>query len=93
MIYRYLQICILCLPFTLLGCVNNADRLGEHVAKIASEQTYNPNASRDNLEVIPTGSGERMEGAYQIYTGKQDSELSGTDSQVIESFGQGSGKK
>lgn len=88
---RNLFFFILCLPLLLGGCVNNADRLGGHVVKLASEQTYNPNASRENLDVIPSGSGERMEGAYQVYTGKQDSELSGSDSQIIESFGQTSG--
>ena len=40
-------------------------------------------ASRDNLGVIPTGSGERMEGAYQVYTGKQDMDLKGTESQFV----------
>lgn len=74
------------LPLLLLGCVNNAERFGAHVTKLKVEQTYNPNATQDNLGVIPSGSGERMEGAYQVYTGKQDSELKGTDSQFIEGF-------
>ncbi|MGY3688133.1 hypothetical protein ACXAAV_15760 [Vibrio coralliilyticus] len=82
---------VLCLPLLLVGCVNNAERLGEHVAKLSSEQTYNPNATIENLGVVPSGSGERMEGVYQVYTGKQDSELSGSESQIIESFGQTSG--
>lgn len=72
----------------LVGCVNNAEELGAHVAKLKSEQVYNPNASIDNLGFIPSGSGERMEGAYQTYTGKKDSELTGTDSQVLDSFGE-----
>jgi hypothetical protein len=76
------------LSLLLLGCVNNAEQLGTHVAKLQTEQTYNPNATIDNLGVIPSGSGERMEGAYQAYTGKEDSELAGTDSQVLEQFGQ-----
>lgn len=74
------------LAISMLGCVNNADSLGTHVAKLKTEQTYNPNATQDNLGVVPSGSGERMEGAYQVYTGKQDSELKGTDSQFLEGF-------
>ena len=74
------------LAISMLGCVNNADSLGAHVAKLKTEQTYNPNATQDNLGVVPSGSGERMEGAYQVYTGKQDSDLKGTDSQFLEGF-------
>lgn len=76
----------LCLPLLLVGCVNNAESLGTHVAQLRAEQTYNPSATQDNLGVVPSGSGERMEGAYQIYTGKQSSELKGTDSQFLEGF-------
>ncbi|WP_394126981.1 hypothetical protein [Vibrio hepatarius] len=76
------------LSIVLVGCVNNAEKLGAHVAKLQTEQTYNPNATIDNLGVVPTGSGERMEGVYQTYTGKKDSELAGTDSQILEQFGQ-----
>lgn len=76
------------LSILLVGCVNNAEELGSHVAKLKAQQTYNPNATIDNLDVIPTGSGERMEGVYQTYTGKKDSELAGTDSQILEQFGQ-----
>ena len=72
----------------LFGCVNNAERLGSHVAKLSVEQTYNPNATQDNLGFIPTGSGERMETSYKVYTGKQDSELTGNESQVLQGFGE-----
>ncbi|MDC5823069.1 hypothetical protein OPW19_24930 [Vibrio europaeus] len=75
---------VLCLPLLLIGCVNNAERLGAHVTKVRAEQTYNPNATQDNLGVIPSGSGERMEGAYQVYTGKKGTELKGTESQFLE---------
>ncbi|KLN62730.1 hypothetical protein [Vibrio sp. VPAP30] len=81
-------ISLLALSLLLLGCVNNAERLGAHVTKLKTEQIYNPDATRDNLGVIPSGSGERMEGAYQVYTGKQDSELKGTESQFLEGFGE-----
>ncbi|KOO14301.1 hypothetical protein AKJ18_15240 [Vibrio xuii] len=76
------------LSIVLVGCVNNAEKLGAHVAKLQTEQTYNSNATIDNLGIVPTGSGERMEGVYQTYTGKKDSELAGTDSQILEQFGQ-----
>ncbi|MDC5841170.1 hypothetical protein OPW33_17745 [Vibrio europaeus] len=75
---------VIFLSLLLFGCVNNAERLGGHVAKLKTEQTYNPNATQDNLGVIPSGSGERMEGAYQVYTGKKGTELKGTESQFLE---------
>ncbi|MGY3570631.1 hypothetical protein [Vibrio paucivorans] len=56
------------------------------MANLRSEQVYDPTATRDNLSVIPTGSGERMEGAYHVYTGLKSENLKGSDSQVIESF-------
>lgn len=77
---------ILLTALFLSGCSNNAERLGEHVVKLRTEQVYNTSASQDNLGVIPTGSGERMEGAYQVYTGKQDKDLSSSDSQFLEGF-------
>ena len=77
-------ISVLGLPLLLTGCVNNAERLGAHVSKVKSEQTYNPNASQENLGVIPLGSGERMESAYQVYTGKKGTELKGTESQFLQ---------
>lgn len=70
----------------LTGCANDAP-LGSHVAKLSQQQTYNPNASKDNLSIIPSGSGERMEGAYQVYTGKEVDSLAGaSESQVINGF-------
>lgn len=81
------MITVLCVSLLMLGCAKNAKRLGNHVAMVKTEQTYNQNATQENLGVIPSGSGERMEGAYQVYTGKQSSDLEGTDSQVLEGFG------
>ncbi|MGD8116205.1 hypothetical protein [Vibrio sp. TRT 29B02] len=75
---------VIVLSLLLFGCVNNAEQLGGHVAKLKTQQTYNLNATQDNLGVIPSGSGERMEGAYQVYTGKQGKELKGTESQFLE---------
>ncbi|KHT46209.1 hypothetical protein [Vibrio sinaloensis] len=79
-------VALLCTQALLLGCVNNAERLGQHVAKLKTEQVYNPNATNENLGIMPEGSGERMEGAYQVYTGKQDTDLGGIDSQFLEGF-------
>ncbi|MFM2588995.1 hypothetical protein [Vibrio sp. TBV020] len=76
------------LSLLLAGCVSNAEQLGSHVAKLQMEQTYNPNATIENLGVVPSGSGERMEGVYQTYTGKETSDLAGSDSQILEQFGQ-----
>lgn len=70
------------------GCANQPESsLGYHMAKVKSEQTYNPNATRDNMHVIPDGNGERMEDAYSLYTGKKGEELKGSStSQVIKGF-------
>ncbi len=72
-----------CFSILLGGCVNHAENLGGHVLTLRAEQTYNLNATRDNMAIIPTGSGERMEGVNQVYTGKQDTDLEGTDSQFV----------
>jgi hypothetical protein len=40
------------------------------------------------MSVIPMGNGERMEGAYQVYTGMQSESLKGTESQVLQGFAQ-----
>lgn len=68
----------------LIGCVNDVP-LGSHVANLKAQQTYNPNATEENLGVIPSGSGERMEGTYQVYTGKEVDSLTGSgESQVLQ---------
>ncbi|MGF1696785.1 hypothetical protein L4C54_14035 [Vibrio lamellibrachiae] len=71
----------------LVGCANDA-KLGHHMASVKAEQTYNPNATAENASIIPSGSGERMEGAYQVYTGLQSESLKGTESQVLQGFAQ-----
>tara|TARA_Y100001956_G_C4129366_1_gene192510 strand:- start:3143 stop:3409 length:267 start_codon:yes stop_codon:yes gene_type:complete len=83
---KLLIVALFCSQALLVGCVNNAERLGQHVAKVKTAQVYNPNATSENLGLLPEGSGERMEGAYQVYTGKQDTDLKGTDSQFLEGF-------
>ncbi|WP_394145213.1 hypothetical protein [Vibrio atypicus] len=83
---RLVVVVLFCFQALLTGCVNNADKLGQHMAKVRNAQVYNPNATDENLGLLPVGSGERMEGAYQVYTGKQDTDLKGTDSQFLEGF-------
>jgi len=51
----------------LAGCVNNHPPMGSSVALLRAEQTYNPNATVENMNVIPTGSGERMQATLDIY--------------------------
>ena len=69
----------------LVGCANDAP-LGQSVATLKMEQTYNPNATQENLQVLPDGTGERMQAGYDKYVGKGDEELSGSSSQVLKSF-------
>lgn len=72
--------------FLLGGCANEP-KLGYHMTKVKSEQVYNPNATQENMHVIPDGNGERMEDAYSIYTGKKGEELKGSStSQVLKGF-------
>ncbi|MGR5131301.1 hypothetical protein [Vibrio alfacsensis] len=77
---------ILGLALMLTGCANEP-ALGHHVAQVKSLQTYNPNATQENQDFIPDGNGERMEDAYNIYTGKKNETLQGTgQSQVLNGF-------
>ncbi|OMO26347.1 hypothetical protein [Vibrio lentus] len=73
------------LVILLAGCANDAP-LGQSVAKLQAEQMYNPNATQENLQVLPDGTGERMQAGYDKYVGKGDEELSGSSSQVLKSF-------
>lgn len=74
------------LALVLVGCANDAP-LGQSVAKLKMEQTYNPNATQENLQVLPDGTGERMQAGYDKYVGKGgDEDLSGSSSQVLKSF-------
>ncbi|MDA0146441.1 MAG: hypothetical protein ACTH6O_11235 [Vibrio toranzoniae] len=67
----------------LVGCANDAP-LGQSVVKVTMEQTYNPNATKENLQVLPDGTGERMQAGYDSYVGKGDEELAGSSSQVFD---------
>ncbi len=67
------------------GC-SNPHRLGSHMAQVRQEQVYNPNASLENLDVIPTGNGEKMEGVYSTYTGKKGESINTANSQILSGF-------
>ena len=67
------------------GC-SNQHRLGTYMAQVRQEQVYNPNASLENLEVIPTGNGEKMEGVYSTYTGKKGESIDAARSQILTGF-------
>ncbi|WP_261816786.1 hypothetical protein [Vibrio gallicus] len=56
----------LCLMVGLVGCSNNSE-LGKSVAYLKAEQTYNPNATEENLGVLPEGSGERAQASIKGY--------------------------
>ncbi len=74
------------LTVMILGCASNDYPLGQSVAQMKMEQTYNPDAAKENVGYVPDGQGERIEKAQGIYTGKAESSLGGTDSQVLDGF-------
>ncbi|EHT4940385.1 hypothetical protein KX909_001149 [Vibrio vulnificus] len=77
---------IILVNITMIGGCANDVPLGQHVAKLKAEQTYNPDASLENLALIPDGNGEKMDSAYQLYLGKKTESLSSNTSQVIKGF-------
>lgn len=88
MIYKemdMLRILVIGMMLVLVGCANDAP-LGQSVTLVKQDQTYNPQATNENLSVVPDGTGERMQVGYDRYVGKTDDSLSGTSSQVLESF-------
>ncbi|WP_165310383.1 hypothetical protein [Vibrio ziniensis] len=70
---------------TVVGCAN-PEPLGYHQNLVKQQQIYNPNATLENLEVIPEGNGEKMEGVYSTYTGKKGESLQSANSQVLTGF-------
>ncbi|MCG9787131.1 hypothetical protein [Vibrio barjaei] len=58
----FLTICCL----VIVGCANDAP-LGHSVAKVRHAQTYDHGATARNKDVIPTGTGARMQVAYDAY--------------------------
>lgn len=69
----------------LSGCANQ-HRLGTHMAQVREAQVYNPNASMENLDVIPVGNGEKMEGVYSTYSGKKGESIDSANSQILTGF-------
>ncbi len=83
---KYASIMLVSLSVLLAGCANQ-HRLGTHVAQLRQQQTYDSSATLANLEVIPSGSGERMEDAYSAYTGKKGASIEdASTSQVLADF-------
>ncbi len=73
-----------CLSLLVVGCANEPG-LGHHVSNLRQLQTYDVNATKNNMDVIPDGSGGRMDEIYQVYNGKETNELKGgTESQFVE---------
>ncbi|OQQ08999.1 hypothetical protein BK411_07340 [Vibrio splendidus] len=88
MIYKeidMIRIMMVFLVMILVGCANEA-RLGHSVALVKTEQTYNPNATQENLLEVPDGTGERMQTGYDRYVGRGENDLSGSSSQILEEF-------
>lgn len=79
------KIMMIFLTMLLVGCANDA-RLGHSVALVKTEQTYNPNATQENLLEVPDGTGERMQTGYDRYVGRGENDLSGSSSQILEDF-------
>jgi hypothetical protein len=53
---------------TMVGCVNHSpEPLGQTVASLRAEQTYNSEASAQNSGYVPDFSGERAQAALLIY--------------------------
>lgn len=50
----------------IAGCANDAS-LGYSVAKVRQEQTFDLRATERNKGVVPTGTGARMQVAYDDY--------------------------
>ncbi len=66
---RIKVLAILSVSSLLIGCANDKP-LGYSVATLKHEQTYDHNASINNRDVIPTGTGTKMQKAYDVYTGE-----------------------
>ncbi|GAM64979.1 hypothetical protein JCM19232_23 [Vibrio ishigakensis] len=50
----------------IAGC-SNSPRMGQSVAYLKTEQVYNPNATQENMGLVPEGSGERAQTAIEGY--------------------------
>ena len=81
-----IKVMMVCLSVGLGGCVKSDAPLGHSVAQVKTEQIYNPDATQENLLVVPDGTGERMQIGYDRYVGKGEEALSGNSSQVLQEF-------
>jgi len=81
-----IRIMMVFLTAFMVGCVSSDAPLGHSVALVKAEQTYNPDATQENLLVVPDGTGERMQIGYDRYVGKGEEALSGNNSQVLQDF-------
>ncbi|SHO55471.1 hypothetical protein [Vibrio quintilis] len=70
----------------LSGCANQP-RLGKHMNSVRMAQIYNPDATQENMAVIPVGIGERMENAYKDYIAEDKQKSSKSQSPVNLIFG------
>ncbi|MFA0442265.1 hypothetical protein AB4560_20345 [Vibrio sp. 10N.222.51.C12] len=57
---------LMCCSLMVVGCANDAP-LGRSVAQLRHAQTYDHSATERNKDVIPTGTGARMQVAYDAY--------------------------
>lgn len=80
---KILRLFLLFIFVLVAGCANDAP-MGQSVAKLKTEQTYNLKASQENRDIIPYGSGDKMDSAYQVYLDKKPESMSSNNSQVID---------
>ncbi|MFV0576195.1 MAG: hypothetical protein ACK5NC_12410 [Vibrio sp.] len=74
--------------FSLVGCANDKP-LGDSVSEVKQAQTYNSKATRQNKDVIPTGTGSRSQVAYDVYSGQTEDGIQGS---LIEAIDVGTGE-
>lgn len=61
-----ISVFIACGVLMLTGCANNSP-LGDSVASVRFEQTYDQEATLRNIGVVPSGTGARMQVGYDAY--------------------------
>ncbi|CAH0533932.1 hypothetical protein VST7929_01809 [Vibrio stylophorae] len=63
---RFSLFSIFCLTTLLMGCAEHAP-LGDSVARLKTEQTYDQQATANHQDYVPQASGERMQPAVLLY--------------------------
>ncbi|MBA5762307.1 hypothetical protein H2O73_08140 [Vibrio sp. 404] len=61
-----ITISMIFISLSLVGCANDPE-LGITVSQLRAEQTYNPNASQENLGYVPEGHGPRSQTSLKGY--------------------------